>query len=447
MAERSIQYDLELRWGVPVLEQDYETDFASVKGYFGALALYSDTEWPGYYPLAFETGIYSFKVFTYGYVQKKAFSVYAWKGATADIPIKVHVGANVTFDIIFKRESILDHLRYDSAVRVRLFNDQGVLVGEALTSDYTKLYANKPNTDLDNAGQLNPISDAIIVDVPTPSFINYIPSSTTRLRGLIAGLPALSHGGYNPAMNSVTGRPIGEVEFCHASPDPYFDMLWTGDPIPAPYGIDAAPNYLGGWYIEVEIVPGYRNEDVVGNPFELIHKTIYYPPAPGLLTGESPKYIPENHWGPYEQRHKVTIPGAHLGGEASVIFELDLRGLVSGSLCTYTHCGDWRTTSWIAVLAVGADGREYPWYSFDGRYEMWLTPGTYAISVMEWSPSNQGHKVVTVPSYVVGEGSDLTMNFYLEESGIPIPEFGATALILSSALAASLFIMRRKRRR
>jgi len=57
-----------------------------------------------------------------------------------------------------------------------------------------------------------------------------------------------------------------------------------------------------------------------------------------------------------------------------------------------------------------------------------------------------------IPYQVVSElrkaGYDiLTMNFYVEQSGIPIPEFGTTALILSSALAASLFIMRRKRRR
>ena len=38
------------------------------------------------------------------------------------------------------------------------------------------------------------------------------------------------------------------------------------------------------------------------------------------------------------------------------------------------------------------------------------------------------------------------MNFYLEQSGIPIPEFTTTALVLASALAASLFILRRRKK-
>jgi len=439
-------------WGMPVPFQHPDDNHVSVVGYYGDEAYYESTDRPGYYPLAFETGTYSFKAFTYGYVQKKPFTVYVVKGARADIPIKLHVGANVTFDIVFKRESIIDHLRYDSAVRVRLFNDAGVLVGEALTSDYTKAYANAPNTDPEEywtgavvTAQLNPLSDYTVYD--DPEYINYIPSCTTRLRGLIAGLPDLAYGGAD-----FRGVPWFNV-FNEKSPDPYFDMLWTGDPIPAPYGIDAAPNYKGGWYIEVDVVPWYRNSPPEAIPVYgrgagggVSHYTVYYPPPPGLLTGESPKYIPENHWGPYEQRRKVVVPGAHLGGEASVIFELDLRALFSGNVYTYTHCDDWRTTSWILVQATAADGKIYNWYTFDGAYEAWLTPGAYAVNVIVWAPAGQGYKVATVPSLTVTEGGNPTMNFYMEQSGIPIPEFATTALVLASALAASLFILRRRKK-
>jgi len=452
-------------WGMPVLKQDKTTNFVSVCYYYGAEARYRVTERPGYYPLAFETGTYSFKVFTYGYVQKKPFTLYAVKGAVADVPIKVVQGANVTFDIVFKRESIIDHLRYDSAVRVRIFNDKDVLVGEALTSDYTKYYANAPQPDpgnaawpsetaVENPAQLHPLSKAVLD--PTDGrfqpafkgaaveFANFIPSSTARLRGLIAGLPDLYRGGWDPFQ----AKELINA-FNNFSPDIYFDMDWTGTKIPAPYGIDASPNYKGGWYIEVDIVPWYNNKDepVGTNPAVLTHFTIFYPPVPGVLTGESPKYIPENHFGPYEQRYKVTVPGAHLGGEASVIFQLDLRGLAQGTVYTYTHCGDWRTTSWITVLAVAADGKTYPWYTFDGMYQMWLTPGTYALQVIEWSPAKaEGHMIAKVPSLTVTEGTALSMDFYLEQSGVPIPEFTTAALVLASALAASLFILRRRRK-
>jgi len=555
--------DVPVYWGMPVLTQTSARNFVTVRGYYGAEARRPTTDRAdssGRFPLAFETGTYSFKAFTYGYVQKKPFTVYVPKGAVADIPIKLVQGANVTFDIIFKRESIIDHLRYDSAVRVRVFDDKGVLVGEALTSDYTKWFANAPNTAAEHAAQLQPVS---IYYVNAREYINYIPSCTTRLRGKIAGLPDLYRGGYDP-----TSGKQQISAFCLYSPDPYFPMDWTGTAaapgVPAPYGIDAYPNYKGGWTIEVDVVPWYLNEFeayrvVTGystiatetsatftdltiyvtrstgtststvysggttssdthtitttetyvtsyvDPTTTIayvtattttttsteehsydttvsslvttstmyvttefttlsttksttsayttlavgpvHTTIYYPPPPGVLTGESPKYIPENHFGPYEQRTKVIIPGAHLGGEASVMFELDLRGLVQGTVYGYTHCGDWRAASWVTILALGADGKEYRWYSFDGAYEMWMTPGTYTLHIIPWTPTIQeGHKVATLPGFAVSEGSALAMNFYLEQSGIPIPEFPVTAIVLASALAASLFILRRRRK-
>jgi len=568
-------------WGMPVLTQTSARNFVTVDGYYGAEArrpLTERADSSGRFPLAFETGTYSFKVFTYGYVQKKPFTVYVPKGAVADIPIKLLQGANITFDFIFKRESVIDHLRYDSAVRVRIFDDKGVLVGEALTSDYTKWFANAPLTVSEHPAQLQPVSKYGAGDY---EWLNYIPSCTTRLHGLIAGLPDLYRGGYDPT----TG--IERISLYNLySPDPYFDMTWTGSPIPAPYGIDAAPNYKGGWTIEVDVVPWYLNAfDVdmlvtrrttsavttssvteidsstifvttskttfsVSNEtvasattyvttnsstvvstttldyhatttvsvpgqttetrlydtattiiyvtttmttyttsttktdattvkysttsssiyattsefgttsyttyrttsswtalFAHLHMPIYYPPPPGVLTGESPKYIPENHFGPYEQRVKVVIPGAHLGGEASVIFELDLRGLVQGTVYAYTHCGDWRAASWVTILALAADGKEYRWYSFDGAYEMWITPGTYTLHVIEWSPTKQeGHKVQTFAGFAVSEGSQLAMNFYLEQSGVPIPEFPVATIVLASALAASLFILRRRRK-
>jgi len=48
--------------------------------------------------------------------------------------------------------------------------------------------------------------------------------------------------------------------------------------------------------------------------------------------------------------------------------------------------------------------------------------------------------------YHVSEGAVATFNVYLEQSRIPIPEFPAGTLALASALAASLFVLRRKRR-
>ena len=57
----------------------------------------------------------------------------------------------------------------------------------------------------------------------------------------------------------------------------------------------------------------------------------------------------------------------------------------------------------------------------------------------------EGYKVQTMP-YHVSDGALGRFNIYLEQSGVPIPEFPVSAIVLASALAASLFILRRRRR-
>jgi hypothetical protein len=171
---------------------------------------------------------------------------------------------------------------------------------------------------------------------------------------------------------------------------------------------------------------------------------------------------PENHLGPYELRYDVAIPSTHYGGEASTVFELDRLGLVSGTVVGYTYVDDWRTTSWAQVKFLPAAG---PWaktgltyYTFDGRFNAWLpgdinppnTPYTYAakrtIGPYKVSVLVPGYKPVAAMSVAVSDGAFSTFNVYLERSNVPIPEFPAAATALASALAASLFILRRRRK-
>jgi hypothetical protein len=98
------------------------------------------------------------------------------------------------------------------------------------------------------------------------------------------------------------------------------------------------------------------------------------------------------------------------------------------------------TTGNATAMASGADGGS-TLYSADGQYEMYQQPATYQLSV-----ESPGYAAKS-SNITVGSGQDVTgYNFYLEQNHVPIPEFGPV-IALVSALGASLFILRRTRKK
>jgi len=80
-------------------------------------------------------------------------------------------------------------------------------------------------------------------------------------------------------------------------------------------------------------------------------------------------------------------------------------------------------------------------YSADGQYEMYQEPATYELSV-----ESPGYAAKS-SNITVSSGQDVTgYNFYLEQTHVPIPEFGPV-IALVAALGASLFILRRNRKK
>jgi hypothetical protein len=203
----------------------------------------------------------------------------------------------------------------------------------------------------------------------------------------------------------------------------------------------------------------------------------YYPPVAGLLMGESYHIIPgttaasgisltedmasgqgngagwvsagwavghtmaANHLGPYSQEGVWQISGAHLSGEASAIFEVDLNGLVSGNALAFSWSNEFRPLSWGLVNVVGAQGGAgWNFYTYDGVYEAYLPPGTYQFTLSSPGLASQSWSVA-VSAGMNGQGQ----NVYLEQSNIPVPEFSGIAIAAVSALAASLYVLRRRR--
>jgi hypothetical protein len=357
----------------------------------------------------FDSGTYTFNAATYGYVQKKPFVISALKGSIADIKINLVIGVNITVALIFKKEKIITPTLYNMSARMRVFDDSGKLVGEWMTSQGVTVGA---------------------------STFNYIPAGTSTLTVHIAGLP---------------------TDFT----DPIWGAFTINDyPWLLNYGIDGYPNYQGGYSVEVDFVNWYRPNTLIGGSL----MPVYYPAPPGLLMGESFHVVPghpqnqfgwtevdalsilghsmaPNHLGPYAQERMWTLPNAHLSGESSGQWEVDLLGYLAGTVVGFTWSGEFRTQSWAMVSILGADNFTYISYSFDGYYEFYAAPGNYKMTI-----SMPGYTSQTFPMVISSGQATSGGNIFLAESQIPIPEFTGLAVVAFSALAASLYLLRRRRR-
>jgi len=483
-------------------------------------------------PTAFTPGEYNFGAFTYGYVQDQMFSVYADNAQIADVRINLVIGVNITLDILFKKEHVITPTDFNMSGRVRIFNDQGQLVGEWMSSEGTYVPPNKepvlsPNGVATNGRAVaadgttqfpfGPLRAVVPQPLPLNTY-NYVPGGTNLLHVTIAGLPQVPAA----TRNAPSGFPVfynqGDPVFtpygCAFILACYSGRLWvnlaTGKPAyilpqtsipgsavgyPFPYtGIAGYPDYQGGWTAEVDFVPWYANNTNcvtaaapvntvpvfdLSNPFDGSFSTLcnlfssrangnYYPPVDGLLLGESYHIIPGttatsgisltedaalsstflghsmafNHLGPYSQEGVWQISGTHLSGEASGIFEVDLNGFISGTALAFTWANDFRPLSWATVSVTGASGATWNYYTYDGQYGMYLPGGSYSLTIASPGIASQ-----TLSVAVTGGEVGTAGNVYMQQSNIPVAEFSGLAVVAFTALAASLYVLQRRRRK
>src|SRR5208337_4127713 len=460
------------------------------------------------WPLVFTQGEYNLAAYTYGYIQDKDFQAYAQNGQVADMKINLIIGVNVTLDILFKKESIITPTAMNMSARVRLFNDQGQLVSEWMSSEGTYVdhtgHAIAANGALPttasglcpagagglvglNCYPLYPFSNQGGSPYTSPSSdlngYDFVPGGTTLLHVLMAGLPQQIPFGSN--INGVYFADPLQGGACDFELDCY-PAAYAAYPFPYT-GIAGAPDYTGGWTAEADFVPWFANNTSTmelasgGSQSPVSGYTggvfaQYYPPVNGLLMGESYHIIPgttapsgiswtedmalsssfvghsmaANHLGPYSQQGVWQIAGTHNSGEASAIFEVDLNGFVSGNVLAFTWSNEFRTLSWGSlgsettgfgnIQVTGASGASWVYATYDGVYQMFLPTGNYKFTL-----SQPGYAPQTW-SYSVSPGqSGSGANVYLEQSNIPVPEFSAVAVVAFSALAASLYLLKRRR--
>ncbi|HUK50669.1 MAG TPA: carboxypeptidase-like regulatory domain-containing protein [Terriglobales bacterium] len=366
--------------------------------------------------LAIYPGKYALSGWTYGYVQDNVVSLgdlgnvivaVPWLGQVADVNVKLLMGVNITLSILFKTEHIITGTPYNMSVRIRIFDNQDRLVAAA--TSFTA-----------DAGILYPSSDNVGFFANGKRIVNQVvPAGTTLLQYKdLAGL--YSYVELSSSSLGTLGERVRAATSFSSDHGIWGNGLFSGA-------------YDGPWTVMVDFVNWYR-------------PSAAYPPPPALLQGESPYFFPYNHLGPYAQNGYLQIANAPLSGEASAEFEVDKRGYEQGIILGMNWDDQTRTMSWVQIELVDSTGYQYYWYSWDGWFDGYLNPGPYNMTITEWSHS-EGHVPVRTSIYVNTGEQNHALNFILEESQIPIPEFTLLPIITLISISATGLLLRRRTRR
>jgi len=118
-------------------------------------------------------------------------------------------------------------------------------------------------------------------------------------------------------------------------------------------------------------------------------------------------------------------------------------GMITGSVYGFDMYDELEPISWATVYAINSQYSFKAYTGGGGYYEMYVPQGTYNVTVDE--PGYVPYSSVVA----VSAGSASTINFYLEESHVPVPEFpsGMVSAIAVLAFAAVLVAARRSKRR
>lgn len=120
-------------------------------------------------------------------------------------------------------------------------------------------------------------------------------------------------------------------------------------------------------------------------------------------------------------------------------------GLIRGNVYGFDMWDELEPIAWASVTATNGQYRFVAYTGGSGYYEMFVPVGAYNVTV------NPAGYVPYSNTVSVSDGSSSAINFYLEESHVPVPEYpqGAFIFVLFAALASVLIVQRMmlKRRR
>jgi hypothetical protein len=353
-------------------------------------------------PLGLDSGEYRFEVYTVGYVMGIMPPVYAERGTntTADIPLYVYISGDITVWMDFKFEMIPTPLLPDFwsyYFRLLLYDAEGNLVAANITAvPQASTYS---VSQWPWANSLNPAQPGGVV------------SWKAKLHGFNTFSTATNHVPSVDGKNgfwATGGTPAGDLRKRFGYEVSF--TIWSGG------------GHFTSDYRDYGIPPGTYTlvveEDTQGGP--IVNKARYVQLAEVTVT--------------------VTCAGSH-----DIILELDQAPLIGGQVFTRNFMQDFRNASWI-TMTVGETQQTQS--VEDGWYSLYLpTPGTTLLTAELVPGTDVGYIGQSKEISTVWGATNTGNNFWLEESGIPIPEFSAPIFALTIlAMFVALMLLYSKKR-
>ena len=330
--------------------------------------------------VGFGTDVYKIYAYTVGYVQKAVPEVWVQKASsTGDIPLYLYAGAKIMVTVNFKIEQLFAALPPDA------------------WSYYFRLNV------FDEEGNL---AAANITSVPQ--------ATLEQPDGVMTW--------------------VFEVVGFGGSTTP--NDMWTyggkNSPFPSEDWATKSSGYQGSWIPTDRF--GYWEPTGIEATEEGYH--LDYGIPEGTYTVE---LIDETNG--YVQTATVAVTVSWMG-MAMLFFDMHKQASISGTLYQRNWMGDFRRASWYTVEVSGSP--EISTYTHDGDWGVDVPAGTYTVKVHLMAPDHTDAVVTQERTVVVTwAASSSGQDFYMEEGGVPIPEFPAAGvLMLISALAASLYLLR-----
>lgn len=114
-------------------------------------------------------------------------------------------------------------------------------------------------------------------------------------------------------------------------------------------------------------------------------------------------------------------------------------GMIRGTVLGFNMYDQLEPIAWASVTAASAYHSFIAYTSSGGVYEMFVPVGTYNVTVLQ--PGYRAYSNIVS----VSDGSTTSINFILEQSHVPIPEYqpNGALVVMVLALAAALVIKRR----
>lgn len=113
--------------------------------------------------------------------------------------------------------------------------------------------------------------------------------------------------------------------------------------------------------------------------------------------------------------------------------------MIRGTVLGFNMYDQLEPIAWASISASSAQRNFVAYTSAGGFYEMFVPVGTYNVTVIE-----PGYKAYS-NTVSVSDGSTTSINFILEQSHVPIPEYppNGALVVMVLALAAALVVRRR----